>query len=171
MFPGLSWAVLARILVFPALLLIGTAVNAADDEPDFIDQIDKWRFQTSLWTKHFTSRPDHDNTQELVNMELWLKNKWHGGLAFFDNSYGQSSQYVYIGKAWSILDSPHFYVRVTGGLIHGYKDEYKHKIPLNNLGIAPAIVPAFGAQYGPVFTEIQTLGVSAVMWTVGLQFK
>ena len=34
-----------------------------------------------------------------------------------------------------------------------------------------AVIPAIGAQYGPVFTELQTGGISAIMWTVGVEVR
>ncbi|MCP4047628.1 MAG: hypothetical protein GY732_16775, partial [Gammaproteobacteria bacterium] len=59
---------------------------------------------------------------------------------------------------------------LSGGLLHGYKEPYEDKIPLNDLGIAPAIVPAFGFRYKRVFTQIQILGTAAVTVTAGFSF-
>jgi erythritol kinase len=62
------------------------------------------------------------------------------------------------------------YFKLTGGLLHGYKEPYDDKIPMNGLGVAPAIVPAFGFKYKRVLTEIQILGTAALTWTVGFNF-
>ena len=105
-----------------------------------------------------------------INFEAWLKNDWHVGLALFDNSFGQSSQYLYVGKSWDFGESGHWYGRVTAGLLHGYEDEYEDKIPLNGLGVAPGIVPALGYQYKRVFAEVQLLGLAATMVTAGFTF-
>ena len=133
-------------------------------------EIEFWRFQTSVHTAHFDSEPDHSNHQKLINLETWLDNGWHFGLAFFDNSYKQSSQYIYAGKSWRIADSEMFYWRLTGGLVHGYKEPYEDKIPLNGLGVAPVLIPSAGLKYKRVFAEVQLLGLSATMVTVGVTF-
>jgi hypothetical protein len=62
------------------------------------------------------------------------------------------------------------YLKLTGGLIEGYRGDYKDKIPLNHFGLAPAIVPSAGAHFGPVGAEVVLLGAAAVMVNVGLRF-
>jgi hypothetical protein len=67
------------------------------------------------------------------------------------------------GKDWA-------YFILSGGILHGYKEPYEDKIPLNELGVAPAIVPTFGLKYKRVFGEIQILGTAAATVTVGFNF-
>lgn len=157
-----------------ALLLVALSFassSAADDWFPSVDwSVDHWRFQTSLYTVHFDSDPEHDNTQQLINFEVWNKDGYHAGLAFFDNSFSQPSQYLYVGKSWELGKPDHFYWRVTAGLLHGYKDEFEDKIPLNGLGVAPAIVPTLGYRYKRVFAEYQQLGLAAGMLTAGFTF-
>ena len=157
-------------------LLISSASGWAEEKESWLDefsldQIDRWRFQTSILTRHANPRPEHDNSQQLVNFELWFKNRWHVGAAFFDNSYDQNSQYFYVGKSWPLFKSPYFYWRITGGLIHGYKDEYKDKIPLNDLGTAPGIIPAIGVEYKNLILELQTGGISVITITGGFSLR
>ena len=99
-------------------------------------ELSHWRFQTSIYTQHVDPEPDHVDHTKLINFEVWATNNWHGGLAFFDNSFGQNSQYAYIGKAWEIGQSEKFYWRMTAGLLHGYKEPYDEKIPFNEWGVA-----------------------------------
>ena len=161
----------AHALLGLALCMAGIQGVYADNsdipEPEWTKHIAKWRFQTSIATRHRNPREEHDTSPELINIELWLKNNWHGGVAFLENSYNQPTQYLYVGKAWDIFGSQHFYWRLTGGLIHGYVDEHEDKVPLNYNGFSPGIIPAIGAKYKNVFTEVQAGGISVIMWTVG----
>ena len=132
--------------------------------------IAEWRFQTSIYTHHWSSDPDHVSNSKLLGIEFETTTRWIGGFAHFDNSFGQPSQYLYAGYQWPLFKTDWFYFKLTGGVLHGYKDPYEDKIPLNGLGVAPAIVPAFGFRYKRVLTEIQILGTAALTWTVGFNF-
>lgn len=133
-------------------------------------EITEWRFQTSLYTKHWDPDPDHVNNSKLLNIEFETSTRWLYGFAYFDNSFGQPSQYLYAGYSWPMFKTDWAYFKVTGGFLHGYKDPYEDKIPLNQLGVAPAIVPSFGLKYKRVFTELQILGTAAITWTAGFNF-
>ena len=132
--------------------------------------IAEWRFQTSIYTHHWSSDPDHVSNSKLLSIEFETTTRWIGGFAHFDNSFGQPSQYLYAGYQWPLFKTDWFYFKLTGGVLHGYKEPYEDKIPMNGLGVAPAIVPAFGFKYKRVLTEIQILGTAAVTWTVGFNF-
>jgi hypothetical protein len=133
-------------------------------------EIVEWRFQTSLYTRHWSPNPEHNNHQKLLNIEFETASRWLYGFAQFENSYEQPSQYLYVGRSWPLFGRDWPYFKLTGGFIHGYKGDFKDKIPLIDLGIAPAIVPAFGLQYKRAFTELQILGNSAITVTAGFSF-
>jgi hypothetical protein len=160
------WSLPARLLrlITFAGLLIAVTGNAAAME------IAEWRFQTSLYTKHWSPDPEHVNNSKLLNIEFETTKKWLYGFAYFDNSFGQPSQYLYAGYSWRLFKKDWAYFKLTGGLLHGYKEPYDDKIPLNQLGVAPAIVPSFGLKYKRVFTELQILGTAAITWTAGFNF-
>ena len=151
-------------LVALATLLLLAAGNAGAME------IAEWRFQTSLYTHHWSSDPDHVSNSKLLGIEFETTKRWIVGFAYFDNSFGQPSQYLFAGYSWPLFKTDWAYFKVTGGVLHGYKEPYEDKIPLNGLGVAPAIVPTFGFKYKRVLTEIQILGTAAVTWTVGFNF-
>jgi len=120
---------------------------------------------------HFESSEDHDGPNILVALEAVRSDDWLYGLALFDNSFNQFSQYLYGGKNWYFHDNwEGFHAKVTVGLIHGYKDEYKDKIPFNELGIAPAIIPSIGYKKGRFEADMMLLGNSAMLFTVGMDF-
>ena len=133
-------------------------------------EIVEWRFQTSLYTKHWDADPEHVNNQKLLNIEIETTTRWIYGFANFDNSFGQPSQYLYAGYSWPLLGKDWTYFKLTGGFLYGYKGDFEDKIPLNGLGVAPAIVPTFGLKYKRVFTELQILGNSAITVTAGFSF-
>lgn len=147
-----------------ALLLLMSVGNAQAME------IAEWRFQTSLYTLHWSDDPDHVNNQKLLNIEFETTNRWFYGFAHFDNSFGQPSQYLYAGYVWPLFGKDWTYFKLSGGFLHGYKEPYDDKIPLNDLGVAPAIVPTFGLRYKRVYTELQILGTAAITVTAGFSF-
>jgi hypothetical protein len=62
------------------------------------------------------------------------------------------------------------YLKITCGLLHGYRGEYRDKIPLNRYGVAPVIIPGIGAHLGSVSAEAVLLGASAAMLNMGYRF-
>lgn len=135
---------------------------------------DRFYFQTSLATVHFNPDDDHDNTQRLIYGEWRLQERWLDGqvlvgAAAFDNSFGQPSQFVFGGLMWRPIDSlPAAYVKLAAGVLHGYKDEFQDKIPFNNSGFAPAIIPSVGYCYHRVCGEMVLFGTAGLMWTLGV---
>ena len=163
-----------------ALLLIGLTGSclAQDASPaDVRDAeetsgwtVEQWYIFTSLYTKHWDPEPDHTDHQHWIGPEIEFENDYLVGLAFFQNSFDQSSQFLYIGKTWGLFKTDWFYFKLVGGLLHGYKEPYEDKIPFNGLGIAPAILPSFGLRYKRVMEEVQIEGAAAITITAGLIF-
>ena len=135
---------------------------------------DRFYFQTSLKTVHWNPSPEHNNNQKLIYGEWRLEERWLGGQVLvgasaFDNSFYQPSQFVFGGLLWRPFDSaPAAYVKLAAGVVHGYKDEYQDKIPFNNSGYAPAIIPAVGYCYHRVCSEMVIFGTAGLMWTLGV---
>ena len=131
----------------------------------------QWQIHTSVYTAHYHYNPQHNDHQKLLNLEFYNNNEWLAGGALFENSFYQPSQYVYIGKAFHPIENlPDFHFKVTGGLIHGYKDPYKNKIPMNNWGVAPAVLPSIGYSYKQATSEVIFLGSAGLILTVGYKF-
>jgi hypothetical protein len=128
-----------------------------------------WYLQTSVYTKHYSPDPDHNNNQDLIGLERDEASGWLFGAATFRNSFSQRSYYAYAGKRYENADYP-VYIKLTGGLLEGYSGKYQDKIPLNRFGIAPVVIPSLGAHYGPVAAELVLLGFNAAMVTTGVRF-
>ena len=128
-----------------------------------------WQVQTSAYTRHFSSSPEHNNRQNLLGLERNEASGWLYGAATFRNSFDQQSVYAYAGKRFESADYP-VYAKLSGGLLYGYKGQYRNKIPLNHFGVAPAFIPGVGVRLGAVSVEVVLLGASAAMANVGLRF-
>ena len=119
---------------------------------------------------HWRNDPDHNNRSLLVGASWEFPSRWSVGGAFFRNSFHQPSQYLYMGKRWfpdSLPDA--VYVKVTAGVLLGYKEPYNRKVPLNHArGIAPAVLPALGYQYKRTNVQLIPLGTAGLMMTFGV---
>lgn len=152
-----------RVLLCAALWSWASQVKAVADNDGF------WVVQTSVYTRHFSPDPEHNNRQNLIGLE---RNEASGlvyGGATFRNSFAQRSVYGYVGKRFDSQRYP-VYLKITGGLLYGYRGEYRDKIPLNRWGVAPVIIPGVGVNLGPVSAEAVLLGASAAMLNVGFRF-
>ena len=147
--------------------------------------------QTSLFTRHFSKDPDHHEKQRLINIEWTFAEKdniniqrppgsdwrdeirWLAGGASFKNSFNQQSTYLYTGGRYDYFenDTTRAYAKLTVGLLHGYRGEYRDKIPFNRLGVAPAILPAFGVEHHRVNLEMIPFGTAGVMFNIGYVFR
>jgi hypothetical protein len=158
-----------------ALLVFSAHIYAEEDTATEAEEssgwkISGWSIQTSLYTKHWDSDPDHTNHQKLISPELIFENNYLVGLAIFRNSFDQPSQFLYIGKTWRLFRTDWLYFKLVGGLLHGYKEPFEDKIPFNGLGVAPAILPSFGVRYKHLMMEVQIAGTAAITITGGLRF-
>ena len=151
---------------------------------------DELLLQTSVWTKHYNPEPDHNNHQQLINLEYYFNDdvnffvnpqqiswrddiRWMTGAATFKNSYDQQSTYLYGGGRYdyALGENTKAYAKLTAGLLYGYRGEYKDKIPLNDLGVAPVILPAFGVQHRRVNLEVVPFAAAGVMVNAGFYFR
>ncbi len=148
-----------KLMAAVGLVLVSALAQAVET--------DHWYLQTSVYTTHFNPDPEHNNTQNLIGLEYRDESNRLAGGATFLNSFNQRSHYAYAGKRFDSEQTP-FYLKVTGGFIHGYRGEYQDKIPLNRYGVAPVIIPSAGLQVGKVGGEVVLLGNSALMVNLGV---
>jgi hypothetical protein len=143
------------------------ATNApAPDEPWRTDRI---YLQTSLVNIHFNYDPAHVKYPKLIYGEYHLSDQWLLGAAAFDNSFGQASQTIFGG--WRYRPFPELqplYLKILGGLIHGYHGQYRDKIPFNHSGVAPVVLPSVGYCISRVCSEIVIVGGAGLLFTLGV---
>lgn len=117
---------------------------------------------------HYSSDPDHADYSWLVGLEWQSADNWLGGAAYFNNSFDQKSQYLYFGKVWPLESvDENLYVKLTGGLLLGYKDPYENKIPINWNGVGIGALPAVGYKFGDANIQVNFLGTAGIMITFG----
>ena len=130
---------------------------------------DRFYLETSLYTRHFSNDPAHVDKQKLVLGEWNITEQWLVGASFFDNSFGQPTQYVYGGWRYRPFEQLQpFYVKVSAGLTHGYKDQYRDKIPFNHSGVAPIVIPSIGYCFSRVCSELVLFGGAGMLVTLGV---
>lgn len=179
----------SRITMKKVLLLSLLVVIPVHAKGIFTES-DELLLQTSVWTKHYNPEPDHNNHQQLINLEYYFNDdvkifvnpqqiswrddiRWLTGAATFKNSYDQQTLYLYGGGRYDyFLDqNSKAYIKLTAGLLYGYRGEYKDKIPFNDLGVAPVVLPAVGIQYRKVNLEIVPFAAAGVMVNTGFYFR
>ena len=99
------------------LMLLNASAAMAQDDTQEKDK-DFWYVQTSVYTKHFSPDPEHNNNQDLIGLEYHDRSGWLVGGATFRNSFRQRSYYAYAGKRFD-SDMYPVYFKLTGGLLEG----------------------------------------------------
>jgi hypothetical protein len=130
-----------------------------------------WRVVASPYTQHWRYSDEHKPVYAL-GAERQRDDRWLGGAAYFSNSFGQPSAYVYLGKRFEGLwNTPQLFAQVTGGIIYGYVGKYKKKLPLNVGGFAPAVVPSVGWQFNKeAALSVHFLGDAGAMFQFSWDF-
>lgn len=163
---------LKSILIASALMFSAAAVAEADfrpaDKPSWLDQI----YLQGGFGTHWSSSEDHEGVPLLVGLE-WVRRDQHLlGVSLFNNSFGQFSQYYYYGYQWrlpGLHESAH--IKLTGGVIYGYVDEFEDRLDPNFNGWTPAIVPSVGWKQNRLGVDVAILGTAGLMFLVGYDLK
>ena len=140
--------------------------DAAEPAPN-----ERWEVTLSPFTHHWNYNPEH-RPVKLVALDSHLNGGRFCGLALFTNSFGQESAYLYVGQQWDgIWGNPKLFTKVSAGLLYGYRDQYKNKIPLNQMGIAPAIIPSIGYTFTPKDSaQVFVLGNAGLLFAYSRSF-
>jgi len=131
----------------------------------------KWDLTLSPYTYHWNYNPEH-RPVKLVAMDSHVSGGRFCGLALFTNSFGQESAYLYVGQQWDgIFGNPKLFSKMSAGVLYGYRGDYKHKIPLNHYGVAPAIIPSMGYAFTPKDSaQVFVLGNAGLLFAYARSF-
>lgn len=131
----------------------------------------KWDLTISPYTHHWTNNPEHKQVM-LGALDSHVSGGRFCGLALFTNSFGQGSAYAYVGQQWDgLLGNPKLFTKVSAGFLYGYRGEYKDKIPFNQAGIAPAIIPSLGYAITPKDSaQVFLLGNAGLLFAYARSF-
>ena len=165
--------------LFLAIATASTLFGPVPARAQWFAEEDRIRLAYAPKAFHFDPDPAHVEWNNIVALELvsprhtfWRADRSHFGVSLFDNSYGQFSQSVYAGLEWNLtrlLDGDVF-ASVSAGFVHGYSEPYQDKVPFNDLGIAPALIPALGWQGRNLGFALSLFGGSAVTLRVSYTF-
>lgn len=131
----------------------------------------QWDLTLSPYTHHWHDNPEH-RPVFLGALDHHVPGNRFCGLALFRNSFGQPAAYLYMGQRWdAFLGQPKLFAKVSAGLIYGYKGKYQHKIPFNDYGIAPVIIPSLGYSFNRHDSaQIMVLGTAGLLFAYGHSF-
>ena len=119
------------------------AANATAADPSLHQDPHVWTFIAMPLVVHWESSPDHKYSFAFAIERRNESTDFLQGFALFRNSFGQPSAYAYLGQRWSnVWGNPNITFKLTGGILYGYVDKWKDRVPFNNNGFSPAVVPA-----------------------------
>lgn len=166
-----------------SLTLAAVPAAAAAQQAEKFDQADKtsaadsgdfWRLMASPYTVHY--HKDNEGEHEyvyMVGLERQRSDGWVWGGAYFSNSFGQPSGYVYVGEkviGFSRWDKLFF--QWTAGILYGYKEPYEDKVPFNYKGFSPGATLSLGWQFTREFSvQAITLGAAGMMFQAAWDFR
>jgi len=151
------------------ILLTATMAAAADnDSPD-----SRFTLLVGPYVYHFSDNASHNNEPRLVGLEWGPQGSWVDfGATYFRNSFSQDSFYAYVGKRWFMGEHDQgLFLRLTGGPLYGYREQYEDKVPFNHHGLGIAIIPGIGYHYRSCEAQFVILGTAALMVTFGYDFQ
>lgn len=160
-----------RFVTFLGACFAAASLHAA--QPGAFDLWDGFRLDAkagdqhwlaaSPYTLHYTKSDEH-RTVIGLGLERQRESGQVAGLGLFRNSFGQPTAYLYPwGQKFDFASLPGSYAKVTGGVLWGYRGQYRDKIPLNHLGVAPAVIFTLGHEVGPFRAGLNFLGNAGVM--------
>ena len=134
---------------------------------------DQYAAIVSPYTRHYNEDPEHRHVW-LVGIERERMDGSLAGVAYFNNSFGQSSAYIFPwGKTYrQFLGHPQLTAKLTAGMLYGYVGKYEDKVPFNHNGFSPAIVPALAWELGDGFqVQANMLGLNGMMFQFTLPLQ
>jgi|GEM_PF-2264325 len=152
-------------LVFALLSAPAIAWSAADADSNW------WYVQVGTYD-HYHDKDDYEGPPLFAGIEYHVDDKTYFGFSVFINSFGDFSEYAYVGKAFHPWHKqPAFRLLLTGGIAHGYEGKHHDVLPIrwgDSWGIG--IVPAIGYKRNRVGIDLALLGESGLLLLVGCEF-
>jgi hypothetical protein len=108
---------------------------------------------------HHTGRGNYNSRSDFRALEWEFPSRWSVGGATFDNSFSQRCEYGFLGRRLVLKHrSGRFFMKLTGGIIHGYEAPHRNAVPLNWGGFNPALIPSLGYEYKGVSFQFAVFG-------------
>ena len=165
-----GWPITTAVLL---LLLLTFAVP--DVSAQSVRETDpgnsRWYIQGGGYL-HYTDDEDYAGPPWLAGVEYFKSEKLLFGFSLFNNSFGDTSQYAYVGRNFHPWDAyERFRIKLTAGVVHGYYDDHQKIIPINwGDGWGFGVVPSVGYQIGSFGFDVAVLSASGMLFLVGYNF-
>ena len=170
---GAFYAVPVRNLIESSLLLISLVCVAADvqAEPDSDSSTGSWYLQAGGYV-HFSNDEEYEGPPLFGGIEHRDENLTLIGFSVFNNSFGDFSQYVYVGKQFQLSQKyPGFRFKITAGIVRGYQGEHHEILPIrwgDSWGLGA--VPTIGYEGDRLGFDVAVLSASGMLFLVGYEF-
>lgn len=165
---------LRHLLCFFAMVPVWVCAAANEAPADQTVRKDpySWTFIAMPLVMHWESSPDHKYSIAFAIERLNESTDYLQGFSLFQNSFGQPSAYAYIGMRWkNVWDNPKITFKLTGGILYGYVDKWKDRVPFNYNGFSPAVVPVLVYHLDRDHTfDVMVLGVGGLGFSYSKRF-
>jgi hypothetical protein len=153
-----------------AVTLLGCASQAwaANDLLSEWGEGTEMRWLFSPYTYHYVYDSAHKPVV-MVGLEREHQDAKVDGVAFFSNSFGQPTVYLYPwGHVYKDVGGVNnLSMKWTAGLLYGYRGEYADKVPFNHNGLSPAVIPAVAYEFDSGWAvQANILGTAGLMFQV-----
>ncbi len=162
-----------HLTAFLFSLSLSGATFAQQDQTDPAASANKLTLQFSPFTYHYSYDVEH-RPVHMVGLEREKPGDKLDGVTFFTNSFGQDCVYVYPwgGVYHNFYGIQPLSFKWTAGLLYGYVDPYKNKVPLNHDGFSPGAIIAFEYKFQSGWSaQVDMLGTAALMFQVNMPLK
>ena len=160
--------------IWQVLWLVTTvsfAGPAAVSAESIQDAESNWYFQAGGYM-HYDDDEEYEGPPWFVGVEYQKSRNRVIGLSVFNNSFGQFTQYAYLGKTFHPSQKyPDFRIKLTGGVVHGYTGDHHKIMPIrwgDSWGLG--IVPGIGYQWDALGVDVAVLSASGLLFLVGYEF-
>ena len=118
---------------------------------------------------HRHTNPANLNYPRRVYGEYHVSDQWLGRCRGIRQCVRQSPQAGFGGWRYRPLpDVQPLYLKILGGVVHGYRGQYRDNIPLNHSGFAPVVIPSVGYCISRVCSEVVVGGGAGMLLTFGV---
>lgn len=149
----------ASSALLAGMVSLAAAAGTTADKPT-------WELVLGPGAYHWHNDEKHSRVV-LLGLERSEADGSMAGFSAFRNSFSQPCGYAYYGHIWNNpFDGLNLYVKLSGGVIYGYKGEHKNGVPFNHGGFGLAVIPALGYRLTPKDSvQAAMLGTAAVIFT------
>jgi hypothetical protein len=130
-----------------------------------------WYLQGGAYI-HYTNKDKYEGAPVFASIEYHQKPKLLWGFSMFENSFGDFTQYAYVGREFHPWENkPNLHIKLSAGVVQGYKDEHQDILPIrwgNSWGLGA--VPSVGFMAENFGFDVAVLSTSGLLFLAGYQF-